>query len=196
MQSPDSTITAPHAPVNLSEKDIARFWSKVNKDGPTQPYMTNPCWIWMASKNRKGYGMIVVKRKTFKVHRVAWIITSGLIPHNGSAHGICVCHHCDNPSCVNPSHLFLGDHTDNMRDMTAKSRNAVHFGDKNGSRLHPASRPRGEAHYKAKLTSHEVIQIRELYTAGGITKREIAKRFRVHETLIRFIINRKIWAHI
>ncbi len=74
------------------------------------------CWIWMGG-NCRGYGHIKVKGKTKKTHRVAWELAYGPIPE-----GLFVLHHCDVPPCANPDHLFLGTHTDNMRDMIAKGR--------------------------------------------------------------------------
>lgn len=196
MQSSDSTLAAPPPPVNLSEKDIARFWSKVDKNGPTQPHIETPCWLWAArSKSKGGYGNFVAQGKLNKSHRVAWLISNGLIPHDGSHHGICVCHRCDTPACVNPTHLFLGTNTDNVADKTAKKRNNSPSGDAHGARLHPESRPRGESHYRAKLTATEVIDIRTRYNAGGITQRQLSLQFGVTRALIGLIICRKIWKH-
>lgn len=98
------------APTNTIED---RFWSKVRKD--------DGCWEWTASVNRRGYGWLhfggKVERKALKAHRVSWEIHNGPIPD-----GLWVLHKCDNPRCVRPDHLFLGDRTDNMRDCAAKGR--------------------------------------------------------------------------
>lgn len=96
------------------------FWEFVNKNGPVQPHCPNlgPCWIWTASGFSKNYGKVSVKGKTVGAHRVAWELGVGPIPN-----GLYVLHHCDNPPCVNyTQHLFLGTHTDNMRDAAAKGR--------------------------------------------------------------------------
>lgn len=201
----------------IEAKYIARFWSKVDKNGPTQPHMDSPCWLWTAGKSSTGYGNLRVGGKLIKTHRVSWIINRGQIPHDGSYHGICVLHCCDNPACVNPGHLFLGTNTDNIHDMTAKGR---HFsitkpecvargdnhgsrihperlarGDNNGSRLHPERLARGEAVGTSKLTSAIVIDIRALY-AGGKTQKQIAKQFGLNQTTISKIVTRKQWTHI
>jgi hypothetical protein len=195
MKNPDSTISPPPPPVNLSEKDIARFWSKVDKNGPTILHMESPCWIWTASKE-SGYGRVKIGRKMFLAHRIAWLITSGPIPHDKSAHGICVCHRCDNPACSNPSHLFLGTHTDNMRDREIKKRGNQPRGDKSGARLHPEKWARGEEHFLSKLATTQVIDIRTIYAAGGITLKQLAAQFGVTFATVGKIINRKTWKHV
>ena len=88
---------------------VQRFWSKVIK--------SDSCWIWVACRDDRGYGRIAHKGKNKSAHRMSWEMHKGDI-----ADGLCVCHHCDNPICVNPDHLFLGTHTDNMQDMSIKKR--------------------------------------------------------------------------
>jgi len=87
-----------------------RFFRKVDKTGS--------CWNWLAGKDKDGYGKIKIARKDLRAHRVSWEIHNGIIPG-----GLLVLHRCDNPSCVNPSHLFLGTALDNNRDRDAKGRN-------------------------------------------------------------------------
>lgn len=92
-----------------------RFWSKVELfHGITD----EDCWNWTGSKTPKGYGMITERNDTLKAHRVSWEMRYGKIENN-----LCVLHRCDVPSCVNPSHLFLGTITDNNKDMIVKGRN-------------------------------------------------------------------------
>lgn len=167
------------------------FWSKLNKDGPTISHMDSPCWIWSSCKDMNGYGRFNINRTTISAHRASWILHNGPIPH-----GLFICHRCDNPSCVNPSHLFLGTHADNMRDMQSKGRGVHPRGDKNGSRMHPQTRPRGDRHSQAKLTAAQVIEIRAAYAAGGVRQRDLALRFCVSGPQINLIINRKKWKHI
>lgn len=188
--------------ITLTEKNKARFWAKVNKDGPL-PDQSNPhynglgqCWIWTASLDSHGYGHAQAGGTIRLAHRVAWVLANGQIPHGNSYHGTCVCHRCDNSACVNPSHLFLGTHTDNVRDRESKDRGARFFGDQNASRKFPEKRPRGERHKCAKLTAEQVIEIRAIYAKGGLSKVDIAAQFGVHNTTICKIISREKWKHL
>jgi len=83
------------------------------------------CWLWLRSKTKRGYGKITLDGKTLYVHRVVWEALHGEIPK-----GMKILHHCDNPSCVNPAHLFQGTQKDNMQDMLAKGRGNKASGDK------------------------------------------------------------------
>jgi hypothetical protein len=151
----------------LAPSDVERFWSKVDK--------SDACWVWTGMRNDSGYGLFILKGRYLRAHRIAFQLTSGNVPQ-----GICVCHHCDNPPCVRPDHLFLGTVADNNADMVAKgrNRNKVHLGEQNG---------------QSKLTSKQVDEIRFRYAAGGITQRELARQYGVSNSLIGHIVTRRFW---
>lgn len=144
-----------------------RFWEKVDIRGE------DDCWNWMASKNKTGYGYFGIKGKNWKSNRAAWMLTNGDIPN-----GLSVCHHCDNPSCCNPVHLFLGTHTDNIRDGFNKNRY-----------------PKTHESRGVKLTSNQVIEIRRL-CEEGMRKRDIAQMYGVCRGTIGKISRRELWIHI
>jgi hypothetical protein len=87
-----------------------RFWEKVEK-------RSDGCWEWVAGKNKAGYGRMIVDGVPQLAHRLSYAMRFGAIPK-----GLCVCHHCDNPGCVRPEHLFTGTHGDNVRDAQWKGR--------------------------------------------------------------------------
>ena len=123
----------------LAEKNIVRFWSKVDKNGPL-PDQTNPhyvgldrCWVWTAGKFTNGYGQVRMGKKKFKTHRVAWMTTNGCIPKDDGGYSLIVMHRCDRKECCNPSHLKIGSIFDNVADRDAKGRQAK--GDRSGPRL-------------------------------------------------------------
>lgn len=172
-------IQGHHNKVRATIPIADRFWPKVNKNGPICERLGSNCWEWSAALDRRGYGVLGIKgSRTASAHRIAWELTNGNIPD-----GMEVCHRCDNPACVRVSHLFLGDHTDNMRDMTAKGR---HNGD---------GKPHGIEHHNAKLDDERVAEIRSR-TATGESKIAIAAEYGVSVSLIYAIHHRKIWQHV
>lgn len=147
-----------------------RFADKISFDIDTG------CWNWTASTRTKfGYGQIKYKGKMRAAHRVSWEMFYGEIPD-----GIFVCHKCDNPKCVNPTHLFLGTNQDNMNDMKSKGRS------RGGS-------PFGEANHQSKLTEKKVKEIRDLYKTGQYTQKKLADDFGVERTCIGKIVRNERW---
>lgn len=126
------------------------------------------CWEWTGGRSH-GYGIITRKGMTVHAHRASYESRHGKI-----AGGLFVCHSCDNRACINPSHLFLGTHDQNMADMKAKGRQPKMHGQRNGS---------------AKLSP---AQVREILSAQGF-HREIAKAFGVSASTVSLIKSGKRW---
>jgi hypothetical protein len=131
------------------------------------------CTIWHRSLNNDGYGYRWFRGKMWKAHRVAWVTAFGEIPE-----GSCVLHKCDNRACVNPDHLFLGSHKQNMEDMASKGRVA-----------------RGQRHFLSKLTEKAVRSIR-IYWAFGFNHSQISRMFGLRPWTVQCIIQRKTWKHV
>ena len=150
----------------MDEKTIARFWSKVDKSaGP------DGCWLWTGATTDVGYGVVKIDGRLQRAHRVAWSLAAGPLVPDGSYHGTCVCHRCDARRCVNPRHMFLGTHLDNMRDKVAKGRQA---------------RLTGEANPRARLTREAVGRVWSLL-AAGVTHAAIGRELGVSESCISAI---------
>lgn len=138
------------------------------------------CWVWKKSKQPFGYGIISIKleKKSFigSVHRVSWILYIGNIPEK-----MRVCHTCDNPSCCNPKHLFLGTAKDNTRDMIKKGRHLFDFvGEKNNTAI---------------LNDEIVLEMRKL-RKKGMKVVEIAKRFQLKYYTCLDAVSGRNWKHI
>lgn len=137
--------------------------------------ISDGCWEWQRFKDVRGYGKVSYKGTVERAHRVSYKLFVGEIPP-----GMFVCHHCDNPSCVNPSHLFIGTCKDNSDDMRAKGRNIV---------------LRGNSHGKSKLMDSDIKQILHL-SRSGATPLELSVKFRISRNQIYLILNNKAWCHI
>lgn len=144
-----------------------RFWLKMI-------VLETGCWEWQGKRDAHGYGKTSIARKEFLAHRIAWILIYGDIPEN-----LCVCHICDNPSCINPTHLFLGTHKDNITDATYKGR--MHL---------------GEDHGQSKLTEQLVLLARGIHQRHGISTRKLAQICEVSPPTMWEAINGKTWRHI
>lgn len=95
-----------------NDKAQVRFWAKVRRGCE--------CWLWLSQRTPGGYGQFHFGPRgtpPWYAHRLSWELANGPVPD-----GLSVLHHCDTPACVNPQHLFVGTHTDNMRDASRKGR--------------------------------------------------------------------------
>lgn len=138
--------------------------------------MPSGCWEWQKGKSSAGYGAFSFKGKNIQAHRFAYEAFTGEIKE-----GLSVCHKCDNPPCVNPAHLFLGTHTDNMQDKFKKGR---------------ANMPVGEKIWTSKITRKDVLKIRKLYERKKHTQKMIAEEFGLSQSHVSFIILNKGWKHV
>lgn len=134
----------------------ANIWGRAKKE--------NGCWNWNGYKIKTGYGRVHFRGKRTLAHRAAWELTHGKIPA-----GKHVLHKCDNPSCINPEHLFLGSHVDNMNDRLLKERTA------------------------SKLTKRDVILIR---SCPGFSHKRWANLLNVSVTAIAQIRRKETWAWV
>ncbi len=141
----------------VTDKLKARFFAKVQKSTDA-----DGCWLWAASTREAGYGCIKIERHIWDTHRASWVIHNGEIPDK-----MFVLHNCDIRSCVNPAHLFLGTHQDNMDDASEKGRVG------NGTR---------------RLTFEQANEIKGRYAVGGITLLQLSVEYAVCEEVVRRIV--------
>lgn len=122
---------------------------------------------------------------------MAWFVAHGEWP----AERLEVCHRCDVRACVNPGHLFIGTHLENMQDCAAKGRRVFAHGDRNGSRAKQHTRPRGEANPRAVVTEDQVRSI-VLMTRAGASRTQVAKVHGVSNGCVKAIVKGRTWSHV
>jgi hypothetical protein len=147
--------------------DEKRFHSKYKKGSPDE------CWLWQAALGRRGYGRFQMNKVNQMAHRMAWAFKNGPI-----AEGLYVLHRCDVPGCVNPAHLYLGTHDDNMRDRNERDRV-----------------PKGETCVHSKYKEVDVLKARELYS-NGVTIKEICIIIGIPRSSMSAMLSRRTWKHI
>jgi len=150
---------------------VGRFWQYVERtDG-------EGCWEWQGRRDVRGYGRLWVGRRHLLAHRISYAIAWGGLPA-----GPHVLHHCDNPPCVRPDHLWLGSHADNIRDAARKGR------------LYRKGRP-GVTNPLAKLDDQKVTDARARYSRGEFIK-DLAKDYGVSRSTMAKAVHRQKWVHV
>lgn len=150
---------------------------------------TTFCWNWTKAFKKFGYGQLWFEGRNWTAHRLSYRMFKGEIPE-----GLQVCHKCDNPKCINPSHLFTGTHLDNMRD-------AYHKGRMRQKLKPPFIGPKwkgkrfGESNMRTKFNSQQVIEIRKALKEGAVAA-EIAKKYGVHFSTIAHIKTGRSWKYL
>lgn len=169
----------------MSKFTTEQFFAKVNPNGPTPAHRPDlgPCHVWLGYRMPEpwSYGRLGFQGRYVLAHRLAFYLAHGRWPEPNA------CHHCDNPSCVNPAHLFEGSHQDNVDDRETKGRNKPP--------------PRGEKHHSARLTENDVRAIRAVDaadTSGRLYGRraKLARRYGVAPETIASIVLRRIWKDV
>lgn len=148
------------------------FWAKVDKNG------AGGCWVWTASQKERGYGQYFIKGKMHRAHRLAWTLCGKELP----ARPLELAHRCDNRLCVNPEHLFVATHEENMADCYAKGRQAK------GAKIHFAT-----------LTEEQVRYIKANYIKTSPRKgngSQIARHLGINPGTVHAIGSGRSWKHI
>lgn len=147
-----------------------------------EPCLVTGCWLWTDAPNSTGYGRLLVNGAVIGAHRISYELHNGPIPA-----GLCVCHRCDTPPCVNPAHLFLGTAKDNSDDKYAKGRNRVGI----------PNPPRGEAQGSARLTAEIVSELRLACHAGrDLDRSALAECLGVSQGTLSRAIAGRTWTHV
>lgn len=161
--------------MKLTEKQRERFWSYVDKKSD------DDCWEWKSYKGSGGYGHFYLNNKQHPAHRISWFLENGPIPKaDEKGNRICACHKCDNTSCVNPNHLFLGTDLDNIKDRDRKGRRIP---------FKPAGKKNGNA-----TISIETIKTAEKMLIDGAKNIHVAKSLNISEALVSNIKNGNHWS--
>lgn len=183
-------------PPNLTQQDVDRFWSKVDKSPGQGP--KGECWTWKGFCWKSGYGCFAATTsRSERAHRIAYYLATGDWPGE-----MLVLHSCDFRPCSNPAHLFKGDHETNMKDRNAKGRQAkgkrntpwiYHRGESHWTRHKPHRVAQGSKNGGAKLNEQQVWEIRVRFKQGGITPRELGAEYGLDPSNIRLIVQGKKW---
>jgi hypothetical protein len=174
----------------MSKTALERFLQKIDREGPAQPHMLTPCWVWTGARNKNGYGRFAVASgKIINAHCFAYERLGGFTLGDGL-----VLHRCDNPACVRPAHLYEGTHKDNAQDREQRARGNHATGVRHGCSTHPGLR-QGVGNGHAKLTENDVRSIRVRHKSGE-RQVDLAKAFGLTKEGIFNIVKHKTWRHV
>lgn len=159
----------------MNQLEPDKFFEKVQR-----PPNDDHCFIWVGTKTTDGYGqmyfrdMKMNRDRSLYAHRVSYMLHKGEIPP-----GKVIRHLCNNRLCVNPKHLLVGTHQDNVRDRCKSGRSA-----------------RGEGNGRSRLSVYEILSIRNLYSSGTFTYKSLSKLFGVDASTIGLIVRGDRWKHV
>lgn len=180
----DDAMKKRHEPPLSPMRDLERFEENLI------PEPNTGCWLWMGALDVGGYGRFWNGTKTMKAHRAAWVLLRGRIPAGMFLLHACVGMRC----CVNPDHLRIGTHAENMEDREKQRRAA--FGSKNARHTHPESTARGEANGGGgKFKTSDVTLIRDA-SGRGVSRSALARAFGVTPGMVSSIVLRRSWRHV
>lgn len=166
--------------VNLTEQDIRRFWSYVEK--------TDGCWWWKNKPSSSGYGTFGVRKRYIMAHRLSYFMAKGAFPDL-----LCICHTCDNPLCVRPDHLWVGTDAANIADRDQKGRTCkgnIHHWHTNPAQFF------GERNPAAKLTPEQMLQLRHDREILGMSYPKLGAKYGISFAQAYRIVQRTSWKHI
>jgi HNH endonuclease len=167
----------------MRKNQAADFWARVDV---WSEWGRSGCWLWEGARDDHGYGTMWYHGQQWRAHRLSYALNVGPIPTN-----LLVCHHCDTPLCVKPSHLFVGTDADNAHDREAKGRTSPARGLAHGRYTKPECTARGERVGTAKLTAQAVIDIRRRYRRGLATS--LGREFGVTKQAINYVVAGTTW---
>jgi hypothetical protein len=159
-------------PPRVTQSYEERFWARVRVCGPEE------CWPWLGRLNNNGYGSFWNGHRVVSAHAFAWVSRNGPMPAD-KPWGL---HHCDNPPCCNPSHIFPGTHADNVADMVMKGRGR-------GKVF------RGEQHGMAKVDTRAVRSMRAAVSRGESLS-SVARRYGLNRSTVDGICSGRLWRHV
>lgn len=159
----------------ISSYDLLKQMLSESDDNPLHPWDAYPCLEWPRQRNADGYGKVYARHAMRTVSREAYVLAVEVLPDN-----VFALHHCDNPPCFRPIHLFAGSDHDNMQDCMAKGRLKPAFGERSGA---------------AVLTEARVQEIRKL-CAEGVTHREIASLLGIGKSTVGYVTKMRTWTHV